>query len=400
MLSLLRLLFSETIILDAAADCKSDFARNALSPLRSGRDRGTIGENTEKEGGNMERKRAREFGIRTGRMPTGPLNKITDVPGVLVGHATIRDGRHNTGVTVILPSEGNVFRDKLVAASFVHNGFGKTAGTVQIDELGTLETPIALTNTLNVGAVSDALVGYMTELCEKDGIPLRSVNPVVGECNDAGLNAIEDRAVTAEHVREAIRTACADFEEGGVGAGAGTRCYGLKGGIGSASRIVKLDGRDYTLGVLVQSNYGATADLLIGGVPAGEEIARRIREEKEDEGSIMVVLACDIPLSARQLRRVVRRCSVGIARMGSYVGHGSGEVFLGFSTANVIRSGEEDIVSFSCIREDRIDALFRAAGEATEEAILNSMLCADPVTAPDGRRVRSLREFMPLEGTR
>ncbi|MBQ3956442.1 MAG: P1 family peptidase [Clostridia bacterium] len=348
----------------------------------------------------MERKRAREFGIRAGRMPTGPLNKITDVPGVLVGHATIRDGRHNTGVTVILPSEGNVFRDKLVAASFVHNGFGKTAGTVQIDELGTLETPIALTNTLNVGAVSDALVGYMTELCEKDGIPLRSVNPVVGECNDAGLNAIEDRAVTAEHVREAIRTACADFEEGGVGAGAGTRCYGLKGGIGSASRIVKLDGRDYTLGVLVQSNYGATADLLIGGVPAGEEIARRIREEKEDEGSIMVILACDIPLSARQLRRVVRRCSVGIARMGSYVGHGSGEVFLGFSTANVVRSGEEDIVSFSCIREDRIDALFRAAGEATEEAILNSMLCADPVTAPDGRRVRSLREFMPLEGTR
>ena len=344
----------------------------------------------------MEKKRARDFGIAAGKLPAGPLDKITDVPGVRVGHATIRDGRHNTGVTVILPSEGNVFRDKLVAASFVHNGFGKTAGTVQIDELGTLETPIALTNTLNVGAVSDALAGYMTELCERDGIALRSVNPVVGECNDAGLNAIEDRPVTAEHVREAIRAASADFEEGGVGAGAGTRCYGLKGGIGSASRIVRLDGREYTLGVLVQSNYGATADLLIGGVPAGEEIARRIREEKADEGSIMVVLACDVPLTARQLRRVVRRCSVGIARCGSYIGHGSGEVFLGFSTANVVRGGEEDIVSFSCIREDRIDLLFRAAGEATEEAILNSMLCADPVTAPDGRRVRSLREFMPL----
>jgi len=346
----------------------------------------------------MNGKRAEDWGIRIGRLERGPLNKITDVPGVRVGHSTIRDGRHNTGVTVILPPGDNPFRDRLVAASFVHNGFGKTAGTVQIDELGTLETPIALTNTLNVGAVSDAVAAYMIRVCEKDGIPLYSVNPVVGECNDAGLSAIADRPVTAEHVFEAIRTASADFEEGGVGAGAGTMCYGLKGGIGSASRRIVLDGHPYTLGVLVQSNYGSTADLTICGVPAGEKIARRIREEECDQGSIMVILACDVPLTARQLRRVIRRCSVGIARMGSYIGHGSGEVFLGFSTANVLpRSAPSDLVTISCIREERIDVLFRAAGEAAEEAILNSMLAADPMTAPDGRRIRSLREFMPLE---
>ena len=346
----------------------------------------------------MKQKRAEDWGIRVGRMERGELNKITDVPGVKVGHSTVRDERHNTGVTVILPSEGNIFRDRLVAAAFVHNGFGKTAGTVQIDELGTLETPVALTNTLNVGAVSDALTAYMIRRCAEDGIALRSVNPVVGECNDAGLSAIADRPVTAEHVFEAVRTASRDFAEGGVGAGAGTTCYGLKGGIGSASRVIRLDGRAYHLGVLVQSNYGSTADLMIGGRPAGEEIARRIREEECDRGSIMVVLAADVPLTARQLRRVIRRCSVGIARMGSYVGHGSGEVFLGFSTANVLpRDAEGDILTVSCIREERIDLLFRAAGEAAEEAILNSMLCADPLTAPDGRRIRSLREFMPLE---
>ena len=345
-------------------------------------------------GGEMKQKRIEDYGIHIGRLPRGERNKISDVPGVTVGHATIRDERHNTGVTVIQPSEGNIFRDKLVAASFVHNGFGKTAGTVQIDELGTLETPIALTNTLNVGAVSDAVVAWMLRRCEEDGIALRSVNPVVGECNDASLNAIADRAVTAEHVFEALRTASADFEEGAVGAGAGTTCYGLKGGIGSASRVITLDGRDCTVGVLVQSNYGATADLQINGEPVGQEISRRIRGEACDQGSIMVILACDVPLTARQLRRVIRRCSVGIARCGSYIGHGSGEIFLGFSTANVIRPGDGDMLSFTAVREDRLDRLFRAAGEATEEAILNSMVTAKETAAPDGHIIRSLGDCL------
>ena len=342
----------------------------------------------------MKQKRISDYGIHVGRLPAGERNRITDVPGVLVGHSTIKDERHNTGVTVILPAEGNIFRDKLTAAVHVHNGFGKTMGTVQIEELGTLETPIALTNTLNVGKVADGITEYMIERCAAEGIRVTSINPVVGECNDAGLNAIEDRAVTAEYVREAITNACADFAEGGVGAGAGTRCYGLKGGIGSASRVVELDGQAYTLGVLVQSNYGAAADLMLDGKPVGQELGKWITDGECDKGSIIVVLACDIPLTDRQLKRVIRRCSVGIARLGSYIGHGSGEVFIGFSTANVFSPGKGDIRQISCVREEKLDLLFRAAGEATEEAILNSMVCAEEVRMADGRVVRSLRDFL------
>ena len=315
--------------------------------------------------------RIRDYGIIVGELPTGKLNKITDVDGVTVGHSTIRNERHNTGVTVIMPCRDNMFARKLPCASFVLNGYGKTAGLIQIDELGTLESPIALTNTLNVGMVHHAITEYVIKRCKEENIQVYSFNAVVGECNDAGLNAITDRAVGKEHVFEAIRMAKRDFEEGNVGAGAGTICYGFKGGIGSASRTVELDGKTYTVGILVQSNYGSTADLTLCGKPLGEEITMKIRGEESDKGSIMVILACDVPLTARQLKRVVRRCSVGIARLGSYIGHGSGEVFIGFSTANVIRRGDGDIVSLSCIREEKIDSLFRAVGEATECALVN-----------------------------
>lgn len=342
----------------------------------------------------MTQKRIADYGIQIGRLPRGERNKITDVAGVRVGHSTIRDEKHQTGVTVILPSEGNIFRDKLTAAVYVHNGFGKTMGTIQIEELGTLETPIALTNTLNVGLVADAMVSYMTERCAEDGIPLRSVNPVVGECNDAALNTITDRAVTEAHVRLAIAEADADFAEGNVGAGTGTTCYGLKGGIGSASRVITLDGKPYTIGVLVQSNYGATADLRIDGMQKGEEIRQWVCEQECDKGSIMVILACDVPLTDRQLKRVIKRCSVGIARMGSYIGHGSGEVFIGFSTANVLSPQKSDIRQISCIREEKIDLLFRAAGEATEEAILNSMVCAGKTVNLQGKTVHSLQNYL------
>ncbi len=342
----------------------------------------------------MKQKRIADYGIRIGRMPCGPLNKITDVPGVRVGHSTIRDDKHNTGVTVILPTEKNIFANKLVAASHVHNGYGKTVGTVQIDELGTLETPIALTNTLNVGLVSDALLGCMIERCRRENIRVVSMNPVVGECNDSVINTITDRAVTADHVREAIDSAEKDFPEGNIGAGTGTQCYGMKGGIGSASRIVELDGKEYTIGVLVQSNYGSTADLLIDGRKMGQEILGRISGEECDKGSIMVILACDVPLTARQLKRVIRRCSVGIARLGSYIGHGSGEIFIGFSTANTITASGSDIMQISCIREGKMDLLFRAAGEATEEAILNSMVCSDEVHAFNGKVLKSLKDYL------
>ena len=328
-------------------------------------------------------KRAADYGIKVGTLPTGALNKISDVSGVTVGHSTVR-----------MPSEANVFAHKLVAASYVHNGYGKTVGTVQIDELGTLETPIALTNTLNVGIVADSVIQYMVDRCANEGIPLYSINPVVGECNDSMINDIKDRAVKREHVMEAIATASADFDEGDVGAGAGTQCYGLKGGIGSASRVIELDGREYTVGILVQSNYGATKDLIINSQSVGKRITEWVDGTECDRGSIIVILACDVPLSARQLRRVIRRCSVGIARLGSYIGHGSGELFIGFSTANVISPTKSDIISISCINEHCIDKLFRAAGEATEEAILNSMLCSGEVRAYNGKVLRSLRDFM------
>ncbi len=339
------------------------------------------------------KKRITDYGIKIGTMPHGPLNKITDVKGVLVGHSTIKTEKYNTGCTVIIPSPDNVYQNKLVAASFVHNGYGKTVGTVQIDELGTLETPIALTNTLNVGLVADALVEYTVKRCQKEGFDARSVNPVVGECNDASMNTIADRPVKGHHVFEAIETATADFAEGDVGAGTGTGCYGFKGGIGSASREVELDGKTYTVGILVQSNYGATGDLMINGKHLDEKILEQVNGTECDKGSIIVVLACDIPLTARQLRRVVKRCSVGIARLGSYIGHGSGEVFLGFSTANVI-APESDVMTVRCINENVIDRIFRATGEATEEAILNSMVCASAGRELGGRVAHSLSEYL------
>lgn len=263
----------------------------------------------------MNRKRILDYGIRVGCLPTGPLDKITDVPGVTVGHATVRDARHHTGVTVIMPCEDNMFAKKLTAASFVLNGFGKTAGLVQVDELGTLETPIALTNTLNVGLVHDALVTVMAERCAREHVAMHSINPVVGECNDAQLNAIVDRPIREEHVREAIANACRDFDEGDVGAGAGTVCHGLKGGIGSASRQIEILGRTYTLGVLVQSNHGCLEELTVCNRRLGEEIIAkrnaRPAPEPNDRGSIMMVTATDLPVSDRQLRRIIKRARSG-----------------------------------------------------------------------------------------
>ena len=241
------------------------------------------------------KKRIRDYGIIIGRHETGPLNKLTDVPGVTVGHCTVDTEEHKTGVTVILPCRDNMFEKKLTAAAFVHNGFGKTAGTLQIEELGTLETPIALTNTLNVGLVHDAMVDYMTERCRNEGIEVKSLNPVVGECNDSNLNNIVGRAVTKEHVFEAIRTASSDFAEGDVGAGKGTVCFGMKGGIGSASRIVKTGGETFTVGVLVQSNFGSTRNFVLDGKPLGDILAARIEDIKKDEGSIMMVVGTDLP---------------------------------------------------------------------------------------------------------
>ncbi len=338
-----------------------------------------------------------DYNITIGSLPRGPLNKISDVPGVTVGHCTIANEQHNTGVTVILPCEDNIFANKMPAAAFVWNGFGKTAGLAQVEELGTLESPIALTNTLNVGLVHDALVEYMLGICEKDGVPIHSINPIVGECNDSGLSNIAKRAIGKEEVFSAIENACADFEQGDVGAGKGTICHGLKGGIGSASRLIELDGKTYTLGVLVQSNYGRLSDFTLNGKNIGAEILeqQKLDDVACDKGSIMMIVATDLPLSDRQLKRVIKRCSVGLARLGSYVGHGSGEIMIGFSTAARIHHQEENaIVSIPQLNENKIDLPFRAAAEATEEAVLNSMVCAKAVKGCKGDVRHSLAEYL------
>mgnify|MGYP002627214420 CR=1 FL=1 len=322
--------------------------------------------------------------MAVGGMPHGERNLITDVPGVRVGHATVdKDGCH-TGVTVILPPRKNPFKEKLTAVSCVFNGFGKTLGLVQIDELGTLETPIALTNTLNVGKVHDALVTYMISLCRRDGVALTSVNPVVCECNDSRLSDIEKRPIGEQEVLEAIASASADFAQGAVGAGRGTTCYGLKGGAGSSSRLMELDGETYTMGVLVQSNYGSSADFRLSCLPEGLA--------ESDQGSIILIVATDLPLSARQLKRVLRRTSVGMARLGSYIGHGSGEIAVGFTTAPRQEAGSFQVQRV--LREDLMNLPFRAMGECAEEAILQSMLHAEGDVALDGTRVRSLREYL------
>ena len=322
--------------------------------------------------------------LSVGRLPHGPRNLISDVPGVRVGHCTVDAEGCHTGVTVVLPPCRNPFIDKLTAASAVFNGFGKTAGLVQVDELGTLETPIALTNTLNVGKVHDAMVSYMLGLCREDGVELTSVNPVVCECNDSRLSDIARRPIGEREVFQAIESASADFAQGAVGAGRGTVCYGLKGGVGSSSRLMEIDGKTYVMGLLAQTNYGASADLRAACLP--EDLSEC------DRGSIILIAATDLPLSARQLKRVLRRASVGMARLGSYIGHGSGEIAVGFTTAP--RTPEGSFTVQRALREDLMNLPFRAIGECAEEAILQSMLHARPDTARDGTRVGSLAEYL------
>ena len=330
--------------------------------------------------------------LKVGRMEHGTNNLITDVPGVTVGHYTVDNERHKTGVTVILPCPDDIFRNKMVAACHVLNGFGKTAGLMQIRELGTLESPIALTNTLNVGLVHDALVEYLCTQAEKNGYAIRSVNPVVCECNDASLNDIRHRAVGQKEVFEAIASAGAEFALGDVGAGKGMTCHDLKGGIGSSSRVFQIGEEQFTIGVLVLTNHGSLKDLTIGGKAIGMDIERQIREDSPDEGSCIMIVATDLPVTSRQLERIIRRCSVGLARLGSYIGHGSGEVMVGFSTANRIPS-RGDVLDFRYIHESHMDSAFRAVAEATEEAVILSMLHAQTVTGYSGNLRRSLSEF-------
>lgn len=344
-------------------------------------------------------KRIRDYGIHVGQMATGVRNALTDVPGVKVGHCTLSDGNVQTGVTAILPHDGNLFKNKVVAASHIINGFGKSTGLVQVEEMGVIETPLVLTNALSVGTVCNALIKYMLSDNKDIGVTTSTVNPVVFECNDGYLNDIRTPNVKEAHVFEAIENASKDFDEGAVGAGTGMSCFKLKGGIGTSSRQIALD-HTYHLGAMVLSNMGQTRDLTICGNNIGTEILDRMSEDPlPDVGSIIIILATDAPLNERQLKRISKRAVVGLARTGSFIGTGSGEIVLAFSTKNTVTHYKHEPVS-ACLRvhEGEMDLFFRAAAEATEEAILNSMVSAPATDGRDGLSRPSLKDFEDLLG--
>ena len=335
---------------------------------------------------NSPRPRARELGVVVGVLPPGPLNAITDVGGVAVGHTTvIRGADVRTGVTAILPHTGNLFRDKVPAAVFVGNGFGKLMGSTQVNELGEIETPILLTSTLAVPRTADGVIDYMLSLPGNEDV--RSINPVVGETNDGTLNDIRGRHITSTDVANAIRNAkSAPVEEGAVGAGTGTIAFGFKGGIGTSSRKLPAALGGYTVGVLVQTNFGGI--LTINGAPGGKELGQYYLKEQTEpppRGSCMIVIGTDAPIDSRNLNRIAARSMLGLGRTGSSASNGSGDYAIAFSTVRQ---------SPSSLSNDAVSPLFEAVIEATEEAIYNSLFRAQTTTGR-GRTIDAL----PLDKT-
>lgn len=342
----------------------------------------------------QERGRVRSFGIEPGIMQTGSWNAITDVKDVRVGHTTLIEGDSvRTGVTVILPHGGNLFQEKVPAAVSVGNGFGKAIGFTQVKELGNLETPIALSNTLSVFLVADALVDHVLALEGNAGVG--SVNPVAGETNDSWLNDIRGKHVKKAHVLEAITHAgSGPVKEGNVGAGTGTLCLGFKGGIGTSSRVLPENQGGYTIGVLVQTNFGGM--LRINGVPVGEELNNRFQatqSSRKEDGSCMIVIATDAPLSARNLERLAQRSFLSLGRVGSFMSNGSGDYAIAFSTSPACRipyRPGQIIQQMPELGNDFLSPLFLAVVEATEEAIYNSLFMAEDMTGQKGRLLLAL----------
>ena len=387
------------------------------------------------------------------KWPSGPDNSITDVAGVSVGQVTVKNPKEgkegegaagiNTGVTVVMPHQGNLFQEKVLAGAAVINGFGKSIGLVQVEELGTIETPIVLTNTLSVGTAATALVKYSLENNPDIGVETGTVNPLVTECNDGRLNDIRGLHVTEDHVLLAIENAklagaaeaeCGTaarmvgvvVEEGAVGAGTGMVCFGLKGGIGTASRKVELkDGSGFTIGALVMSNFGKPGDLVIGGervmkrVPAfweknkeqGSEALHKQgpAEPREqdgsvplpEQGSIIMILATDAPLDERQLKRMARRSGAALGRVGSYLGNGSGDIAIAFSTANKIpHYSEKSVLDMQMLFDADIDPIFEGTVEVCEEAIISSLYHAKTTTGVRGNTYMSLLDYMKLAGSK
>ncbi|WP_374967241.1 P1 family peptidase [Lysinibacillus sp. RS5] len=341
--------------------------------------------------------KVREKGIFIGTLSTGEKNCITDVAGVRVGHVTLDEKMNEegayacTGVTAILPHEGNLFQHKVTAASYVLNGFGKTTGLVQVNELGVIESPIMLTNTFAVPAVTQGTLQYMLATNSEIGQSTGTINIVVGECNDSFLNSIRECPVTPEHANEAIRKASNETaEEGAVGAGKGMMCFGYKGGIGSSSRLVTHESTNYTIGCMVLSNFGHSSEFLAHQYHVSKD--QHESTIAPTDGSIIIILATDAPLSSRQLTRVIKRCGIGLGRTGSHFSHGSGDIVIGFTTAHRIAHTSDQLVETRTqLREDHpiMNQLFAAAAEATEEAIVNSLSQAQTTIGRNGHKVEA-----------
>ncbi len=339
-------------------------------------------------------KNPRQYGIEIGVMAPGNLNAITDVESVQVGHQTIIEGDNiRTGVTAIKPHGGNIFQQKVPAAVYVGNGFGKLAGSTQIEELGNLETPIILTNTLSVPTAADALIDYTFQF--EENADVHSVNPVVGETNDGYLNDIRGRHVSKQDVLTAIENAkSGPVEQGNVGAGTGTIAFGFKGGIGTASRKLPDNLGGYTVGVLVQSNFGGV--LQIAGVPVGKDLNKYYLSDRLNEspdGSCMIIVATDAPVDSRNLKRLAKRAMLGLAKTGGIASNGSGDYVIAFSTAKSLRIPYRSKSAFQqkkVLRNNAMSPLFMAVNEATEEAIINSLFHAQTMTGRDGHTIEEL----------
>jgi D-aminopeptidase len=347
------------------------------------------------------RKRIRDLGIVIGILPPGRYNAITDVKGVKVGHVTINKGEGKlvpgqgparTGVTAILPHGGDLWREKVPAATWVLNGTGEMTGSIWVNTQGALEVPVVLTNTMNVGTGMEGVVRYMLKHYPEIGITDDVVAPTVAECDDSFLNDARGLHVGAEDVVRAIEEARdGPVEEGAVGAGTGMTSYRFKGGIGTASRVLPRRDGGYTVGVLVNANMGTRRDLMVDGVPVGREIRELLPKEEPPEGSIIIIVATDAPLDHLKLQRLASKAAIGLARTGTISNHGSGDIFLAFSTGNRVPHYPEPITyTLTVVADDHLDPIFRAAEEATEEAILNALTMATTTVGRDGNTAYAL----------
>jgi D-aminopeptidase len=334
---------------------------------------------------------------RIGSLPSGRRDAITDVNGVTVGHCTLDAHEVQTGVTVVQPHRGNLFLDRVPAASVVLNGFGKSVGLMQVDELGVLETPIALTNTFSVAAVAAAQIGQCIAANAECGRSLPTVNPLVFECNDGYLNDIQRMAVSGRHYLQAFEQAGVEVAEGSVGAGRGMSCFGLKGGIGTASRRVTAGGAEYTVGTLVLANFGRLPQLILAGQALGAGLlapsAAQPAPAEPEKGSVILLVATDAPLDSRQLRRLALRAGAGLARTGSVFGHGSGDIALAFSTAYTVPlQTDRPMPAVAMLHDALLDPLFQAVADGTEQAIVHALWQATAVTGRNGHHRDTLAD--------